>query len=315
MKTLVIFAAATVVAAAASTPTATPTGSVAGDRFDHATHGALTGDCAMCHAGITTGESAYPEPSLCASCHDGEQMRTVDWSPPTGPSPAGLAFSHTAHPALECAQCHQSDGDLVRANTEGCLSCHGIAEHQNTAVSDCELCHVQMPAPTSHAFAWREQHASEAAASPAACANCHVRADCLDCHRPDAASPAGGYHPADFLAGHPAASYNRQTECSTCHNPGQFCQSCHRQAGLVSGGKAIGAGYHDGNRNFISGHGQVARQNLESCVACHTESDCLRCHTRFNPHGSDFDAETWREKNPTVCLACHGANIPGDDDG
>ena len=131
MKALVIFAAATVIAAAAGTP---PVGSSVvspGDRFDHATHGAVTGDCANCHGGITSGGSAYPDASLCATCHDGNQMRNVTWSPPTGESAAGLAFSHTGHPALECAQCHQRDGELVRANVDGCLSCHGIAEHQN----------------------------------------------------------------------------------------------------------------------------------------------------------------------------------------
>ena len=310
MKALVIFAAATVVAAAAGTTPVSPDTSVTGDRFDHATHAAVTADCASCHGGITSGGSAYPAPSTCAACHDGQQVRTVDWSPPSGEAPYGLAFSHAGHPTFECAQCHQSNGDVVLANVESCLDCHGIAEHQNSAVSDCAMCHAQVPAPSSHAYEWRAQHGSEAAASPEACANCHVRSECLDCHLPDAASPAGGYHPADYLAGHPAAAYNRETECSTCHNPGQFCQSCHRQAGLVSGGRDIGAGDHDANRNFISGHGQVARQNLESCVACHTESDCLRCHTQFNPHGSDFNADTWKDKNPTVCLACHRGNIP-----
>jgi hypothetical protein len=64
------------------------------------------------------------------------------------------------------------------------------------------------------------------------------------------------------------------------------------------------------------GHGQAARQNLESCVACHAERDCLTCHSalggrRFNPHGPDFDAARLREKNPQMCSACHGITIPG----
>jgi hypothetical protein len=311
MKALVILAAATVVMAAAGSTPEGPDTAAATDRFDHQKHTALVSDCTTCHAGITSGGSAFPAASVCASCHDGTTVRTVDWSPPSGGSPAGLAFSHTGHPALECAQCHQREGAVVRANVDNCMACHGIAEHQDRTVSNCEMCHAQVPAPTSHTFAWRTQHASEAAAAPEMCANCHVRSECLDCHRPDAASPTGGYHPADFLVGHPTAAYNRETECSTCHNPSQFCQSCHKQAGLVADGRDIGAGYHDANRNFISGHGQVARQNLESCVACHTERDCLRCHTQFNPHGDDFNAETWRKKNPTVCLACHRGNIPG----
>lgn len=311
MKALISVAVAAVVAAAAtSSPADTNRAPVWQGGFEHAKHIPLL-DCSACHGGITSGGPAYPDPSFCANCHDGSMQPRVDWSPPSEGSRANLRFSHTEHPALECAQCHQRDAEVVRADVEVCLACHGISEHQNAQVSDCSVCHVQPPAPSSHSFEWRAQHASEASASPEQCATCHVRADCLDCHRPDAASPAGGYHPADFLQGHPAASYNRQTECSTCHNPGQFCQACHQQAGLVSEGRDIGAGYHDGNRNFIGGHSQVARQNLESCVACHTERDCLRCHTRFNPHGPDFDAEKWRNANPTVCLACHGGNIPG----
>jgi predicted CXXCH cytochrome family protein len=314
MKALVTLAVASVVAAAASTGPADRGSHVPlRDGFDHEKHGMLMGDCSACHGGITSGEAAYPDPSYCASCHDGTMVRRVDWSPPSDGSPANLKFSHTAHPQLECAQCHVQETAVVRANVATCMACHGISEHQNPQVSDCSMCHVQPPAPSSHSFEWRAQHASEASASPEQCATCHVRSDCLACHRPDAASPAGGYHPGDFLQGHPAAAYNRQTECSTCHNPGQFCQACHQQAGLVSDGRDLGAGYHDGNRNFIGGHGLVARQNLESCVACHTERDCLRCHTRFNPHGSDFDAERWRKTNPTVCTACHGANIPGGD--
>ena len=61
--------------------------------------------------------------------------------------------------------------------------------------------------------------------------------------------------------------------------------------------------------------GGAARQNLESCVACHAERDCLTCHSaqggrRFNPHGPGFDPVTLQRKNSQACTACHGARIP-----
>jgi hypothetical protein len=119
------------------------------------------------------------------------------------------------------------------------------------------------------------------------CAGCHVRTDCLQCHRPDAAAGPAGYHPIGFLQRHPAAAYSRETRCADCHNSGSFCQTCHATAGLVSTGP-LDAGYHDASSTFSAGHGQAARQSLESCTACHAERDCLPCHSalggrRFNP--------------------------------
>ncbi|MCA9768685.1 MAG: hypothetical protein KC485_07710, partial [Gemmatimonadetes bacterium] len=66
----------------------------------------------------------------------------------------------------------------------------------------------------------------------------------------------------------------------------------------------------------LVGHGQAARQSLESCVSCHVERDCTVCHSaqggrRFNPHGPGFDAERLRRRNPEMCIACHGRAIPG----
>ncbi len=80
----------------------------------------------------------------------------------------------------------------------------------------------------------------------------------------------------------------------------------------------LNAGYHDAKQFFLLNHGQAARQNLESCVACHAERDCLTCHSavggrRFNPHGPGFDPETLRRKNSQACTVCHGAAIPGGD--
>ena len=60
---------------------------------------------------------------------------------------------------------------------------------------------------------------------------------------------------------------------------------------------------------------ETARQTLESCVTCHTERDCLLCHSatagrHFNPHGPGFNAERLARRNPQTCSACHGRTIP-----
>jgi hypothetical protein len=404
--------------------------------------------------------------SECASCHDGEIERTVDWSPPAAARASNLRFTHLAHadhaaqrlPAdsLGCAACHLRPGapwmEVRRAEPAQCFTCHGMrAEHlaaPDTACATCHVtlvqavslsqeriaafpapvthresgfprhhavdrtcatchardfcltchvnapevpaiqalgsdprslalhakleappdhaapsftqrhgasarrlstscatchtqescltCHVAQPAvaaslhsagpgrapgalvsrrrPPSHGEDFSERHASVAAAAPTSCNACHARADCLDCHRPGAAT-APGYHPVGFLARHPASAYARETTCGECHNAGAFCADCHQQAGLTARGTLRG-GYHDAKANFLFAHGPAARQSLESCVSCHAERDCLTCHSalggrRFDPHGPGFDAERLRRRNPQMCTACHGTAIPG----
>lgn len=142
-----------------------------------------------------------------------------------------------------------------------------------------------------------------------------ARSMCLDCHPPDV-GPQSRYHPAGFLTRHPSSAYSREARCSDCHNPAQSCQSCHQQVGVVAARRIGAGGYHDAFRGFSLGHGQAARQSLESCASCHAERDCTACHSAvgggfgFNPHGPGFNAARMLSKNPSVCIACHGRAIP-----
>ena len=212
----------------------------------------------------------------------------------------------------QCATCHTQ---------ESCLACHVASQRVAAALHPAGPgrgigAQPRRGPPPSHRENFASRHASFAATTPGTCAGCHVRTDCLQCHRPNAAS-APAYHPAGFVTRHPAAAYARETRCADCHNAQSFCQSCHAQAGLVATRGPLGAGYHDASRQFIAGHGQAARQSLESCAACHAERDCLTCHSalggrHFNPHGPGFDAARLKRKNPQMCTVCHGNAIPED---
>ncbi len=437
------------------------------DRFDHTKHAKLFPSCVTCHAGaVDSTAQLLPDAVVnCASCHDGRDQRSVDWSPRAGPRPSNLKFVHQAHPkGADCLACHGDAGTpwmTVRAATpSGCFACHGTrTEHLAQADSTCGVCHrtlaetpavftaaqvAHFPAPPSHQVAgfgadgghaaaaragdrscatchardfcaechvsgnsvasiaalgpdprslavritrerpashsrskferahggqarasiqvcatchtqpsctachattpkaaqslavvdprpghvqmagrtrpashrtanWASTHGSLASARPQNCATCHARSDCLDCHRADAATRAGSYHPTGFLASHPAQAYGRQSSCADCHNTQAFCQDCHRQAGVVASARLQG-GFHDSKLAFSLGHGQAARQSLESCVSCHAERDCLACHSStrgrgFDPHGPGFDADRLKKKNPGMCVACH-ATVP-----
>jgi hypothetical protein len=283
-------------------------------------------------AGAPTGVSAS-----CATCHARDFCITCHVNAPEvppiqalAPDPRSLAIvarleEPSSHAAAEFLQQH---GRASRRTPRSCAACH--------TQESCLTCHVAQPAvaaalpaagpgrgpgasvqrrrPAWHGEDFTERHAPAATASARSCAACHARADCLDCHRLTAAAGAPGFHPSGFLARHPASAYNRETSCADCHNTGSFCADCHQQAGLASRGTLRG-GFHDAKRSFILGHGPAARQNLESCVACHAERDCLTCHSalggrRFNPHGPGFDADRMRRHNTQMCTVCHGAAIP-----
>ncbi len=281
-----------------------------------ATTDSVAASCTVCHARdfcITCHVDAPEQPAIQALGADARsQAIVVRLAAPPSHRESDFLSRHGGMlraDARACATCH---------TRESCLACHAPSQGVSAALHaggegrGRGAQPVRYP-PESHGGNFAARHSQIAATTPASCAGCHVRTDCLECHRPAAASRPG-YHPAGFLTLHPAAAYARQTSCSDCHNVGSFCATCHASAGLVSNGP-LQSGYHDASRFFVAGHGQAARQNLESCTACHVERDCLTCHSavggrRFNPHGPGFDANRLRRKNPEMCAACHGTAIP-----
>ncbi len=272
----------------------------------------------------------------CATCHVRTYCVACHVNAPEVPQiqALGLNAAATATPPPVAAPADHAKGDFETRhgtqNASACRTCH--------TQESCAACHnAQLPGtaralfsagpdrghgasttgklPSSHTPTWKTSHGPVADASMRSCASCHRRESCLACHVPD---PAGrnGYHPASFLTRHPAEAYSRSGTCSDCHNQAQFCQSCHQSAGVVTQRSLLGAGgYHDGNRQFFVGHGQAARQALESCASCHVERDCLTCHSvvkgrGYSPHGPNFDSERLLRKNPQLCTACHGTAIP-----
>lgn len=279
--------------------------------------GGIAASCATCHAR-----------DFCMSCHvDAPEQPTIQALAVDTRSTA-IAVRLTAPPSHTEPAFLETHGRRVNAERRQCATCH--------TQESCLACHAGTPRvaaalfsrrpdrgvgaiivrrpPMSHGARFSTQHAGFASARGASCASCHVRADCLACHRPTAAS-GPRYHPAAFLARHPAAAYARETSCNDCHNNGNFCVTCHTASGLVARGPLGTSGYHDAKQFFLLGHGQAARQSLETCIGCHVERDCVGCHgsfggRRFNPHGPGFDAARLRRKNPQMCTACHGTNIP-----
>jgi hypothetical protein len=277
----------------------------------------VAASCATCHAR-----------DFCLQCHvDALEQSTVQG---LAADPRSLAIkARLKAPATHAAPTFLADhGAAAQRTPQQCSICHTrescLACHAGTARVAAQLplagagrgtgAIITRERPPSHGDSFVARHAAAANAVPATCSGCHVRSDCLECHRPDAAR-AAGYHSAGFLARHPAAAYARETSCSDCHNSGNFCTACHARSGLVARRLPLRSGYHDGQPFFVAGHGGAARQSLESCVSCHTERDCLTCHSalggrHIDPHGPGFDPNRLIKKNPQVCTACHGTAIP-----
>ena len=275
--------------------------------------------CATCHAR-----------EFCTACHvNAPETATIQALEPDARSLL-LPHSLKAPANHSTGDFEHRHGPLATRNPGSCRTCHTqescLTCHRGEAPAAVQALFAAGPgrapgaqttrlAPASHVPGWPQHHAAVASATMRSCTSCHARTECLTCHRPNASS-RGSYHPASFLTRHPADAYTRSSSCTDCHNSGQFCQSCHQQSGLTARHTLLGAaGYHDGNRQFALGHGQAARQALESCVSCHVERDCLTCHSvvrgrSFNPHGPGFDPVQMLKKNPQLCIACHGTSIP-----
>jgi Doubled CXXCH motif (Paired_CXXCH_1) len=286
---------------------------------------ARTGDrgvaasCATCHARDYCTECHVDAPEVAAIQALESDPRSLairaELRAPASHADPSFLFRHgdpARKDAVRCATCHTQESclDCHQASPTAALAMHAAGPGRGPGAR------VERKRPDSHGIDFSDNHAEPASARPQSCGACHARSQCLDCHRPNAADASPGYHPAGFLTTHPAAAYTRDQSCSDCHNQSQFCANCHVSSGLGSRDGLRGAGYHDAKAEFLLNHGQAARQNLESCVSCHSERDCLSCHSaqggrRFNPHGPGFDPETLRRKNPSMCTACHGANIPG----
>ncbi len=257
--------------------------------FPHERHVELVPSCEGCHAGVTSGDTAalFPDPALCATCHDGSMAPEVEWK---GPSPGAVSarFPHDPR-AVKCETCHLSPGA------------------GEPAAAGAERRRVGPPAaPTWHGAGFDTEHGAAAAVGQPTCSSCHSDDFCTACHE---GSAAPGFHPANFLVRHGPEAFGRLSDCSSCHSTEAFCRECHVATGVGGEGRLDTPG-HDRQPIWLLNHGQAARQDLESCVSCHRQTDCLQCHSTVgglgvNPHGSEFDPTRMSDRNRLTCRICH----------
>lgn len=288
------------------------------------------------------GDRARSENAGCAVCHARESCERCHLAPGAVPEIAGLdrdpriaalvrdqPGEWPRPPSHESERWVYQHDDDARRNVAECATCH--------TRSSCETCHgpgrpsvasalptpgpdapqgvrVARVMPVGHNETFFDRHGTAAAIGVPDCAGCHAERECVACHdgveRPD-------FHPLDFVVRHGAEAFGNRTECSACHAREGFCRDCHSGIGVAASGRSDAA-FHDAQPDWLLAHGQAARQDLESCVGCHREQQCLRCHSartgwRVNPHGPDFDPGHVADKSTQSCAICHFSLPEGID--
>jgi hypothetical protein len=173
---------------------------------------------------------------------------------------------------------------------------------------------------SQHTPDWIQRHREVAAADSQFCANCHTEDYCTNCH--DGRVRPRNIHPADYISMHPIEARMATQRCTSCHQEQSFCLTCHMRLGITMSGPT---GVHESGRFHPpksiwsdtpvqpGHHGFEAQRNLNACVSCHTERDCVTCHggagigAGFNPHDAGFMSRcgTQFRRNPRPCLVCH----------
>lgn len=311
--------------------------------LDHGSEArSATETCAVCHARQS-----------CTRCHlNGDRLEPIATLAPD-PRAAELAATRGGEwpePASHGPDWYQSHGDEAARDPASCSNCH--------ARSSCTTCHTgdeptvnRMPIPApgepsgartarlrppGHGPDFVRNHGAAAATSLPRCESCHLEQTCAGCHASTGgAEPGvtvgsstgwpslgteGGYHPPNFILRHGAEAFAARTECSECHSTEAFCRSCHEELGMSREGRLGNSSFHDAVPNWLLGHGQAARRNLESCASCHQQTSCLRCHSartgwRISPHGPGFDPNRVSERSAISCAICHPSLPPGGDGG
>ena len=289
------------------------------------------GQCNFCHLGYKQG--------------DGNRVAKLDIPRPN------MVFNHKKHVVrnINCQQCHGDVQELELATRDqlprmrGCFGCHQQTEAaRGEAKSACENCHIKGGASAGgriktvfasgvlqpprwlhnagHTPDFIQRHKMVAANDSQFCANCHKEDFCVGCH--DGRVRPRNIHPNDYISMHPVEARLATQKCTSCHREQSFCLGCHQRVGVSmtgpTGARDSGR-FHPPKADWSDPprkpghHSFEAMRNINACVSCHVERDCVVCHGGsgigggFNPHIKGFagGCTTQLRRNPRPCFVCH----------
>ncbi len=267
--------------------------------FLHETHENV--GCISCHNFENPKPTIKTTDKSCSQCHQNEITLTL-------PNKINYStkFKHSNHSFLECSSCHKKERELKADGMKKCVSCHKKEE--------CSSCHYYQSGyfkkevngkkftPESHKkSSFQTKHTTT---NEKECLQCHQKTECISCHT--ARRRDSSFHPSDYLSFH---KYEKEfNSCNSCHKNGESCSSCHQKSGLDSEEKYGSTFKRDFNihpTSFKDNHKREARKNIQKCMSCHKESDCLSCHKALNPHKKGGDPCRNVDATKKSCIKCH----------
>ncbi len=311
-------------------------------------------ECEGCHDIEAASKGKKTDPaSGCEVCHLGFD-HTVQKAPAQVIFPApNLKFPHKRHVDLKikCESCHGTMKDVSLATRsqlprmDSCLECHD----DSRAPAGCNTCHLtgatgrlQLsfssgilrpqqgdPFGMDHGPRFEFTHGTRAATQRSMCMQCHSESECQVCH--DSLQKPLSIHPNDYITLHPIEARMDTPRCDSCHRRQSFCIACHERVGVGMDAnpvlRPLNLAVHppgfvtvdiDKPQAF---HGLEASRNMGTCMSCHREESCMRCHatprgaftgstSTNNPHPPGFAAacKSLMAKNNRPCLKCHAAD-------
>jgi hypothetical protein len=229
---------------------------------------------------------------------------------------------HTSKDSIACTTCHISIDSVTLASSANmpmmstCINCHSTA----SVSTECSTCHTNFAQliPADHLVGeFKRDHRRVTRLDgdmAVSCATCHTESFCQDCHTGTELHGFGSYkdlmadpyprtplrdapkelklqevHDLNYRFTHGIDAKSKRLDCASCHDEQTFCVECHQAGGNINQGKFIPEthsqpGFVTIGRGSGGGlHAELARRDLESCVACHdvqgNDPICLRCHT------------------------------------
>jgi c(7)-type cytochrome triheme protein len=270
-------------------------------------------DCESCHD--------VKDTKQCNLCHYDNVYKKLK------SSDRELVFSHKEHMKdQKCTDCHKGldavkfsgQGASSMPDMENCYSCH----NNEKASNNCETCHSNLSnlTPVTHLKTnFLNEHTMDAGVnSKNNCMMCHSDNFCQTCHSPlnftgnntkdnfyapyytkdngtrtdrGELQKLSTAHNLNYLYTHGLDANQKSFECNTCHNPVDFCSSCHQSGGNIITGIAPSSHQQPNFATMDASnggglHSQLARRDIESCQSCHDVAGqdpvCAQCH--LNPN-------------------------------
>jgi len=228
-----------------------------------------------------------------------------------------ITIPHERHKKadVDCLACHETvyDAENLEARhlpkEDKCMECHA----EEREAGRCIMCHSS--AKTAETWPTAQprlnfNHVTHLERTQEDCARCHTQLPepkvaatrpsmntCLGCHE----------HKVEFQAGR--------------------CDGCHKDI-TQDRLKPLDQFSHQGN--FVLEHRFAARSSVDSCMVCHTQSQCVACHNATPPvrvevqqpmavdrnliHRNDFLSRHNLEAqaDPAQCMRCHGNSFCSD---